>query len=101
MFFLKQDGFEPTPSEAVFLRQVIRDCLIEKEEIKKYEKETGKASLNRLILIPEIIWRFFFQYYGVDQNSYLKIIKEDQQDDAIRDLYKYIQEKLRKDKELI
>ncbi len=98
---LRTDGFEPTPAEAVFLRQVIRDCFEENNKIINAYKKNKKESMDALQTFYEIFERFFIQYYGVSPHNFLEIIRREDKKNAEKDLYKYIQEKLRKDKELI
>jgi hypothetical protein len=96
---LKRGGFEVTPAEAVFLRQTIRDVFEENDKI------TNKESMDRLFSYPEIMSRFFWQYYGINLREYFneadgaKEGKESKKQEE--DLFKYVQEKLRKDRELI
>lgn len=98
---LRRNGFEPSPAEAVFLRQTIRECFDENDRIEQIDKETGKESMDYLFTYPEIFERFFLHYYGVNVSEYLRGIKPEYQKQAKRDLYKYLQEKLRKDREII
>jgi hypothetical protein len=98
---LCRNGFEPTPAEAVFLRQTIRECFDENDRTEQWEKETGKESMDYLWTYPEIFERFFLHYYGVNVSEYLRGINPEYQQQAKKDLYRYVQEKLRKDRELI
>jgi hypothetical protein len=83
-----------TPAEAVFLRQTIRDVLKGNNKVKS-------ESMDRIFTYPEIFERFFFHYYGINLSEYYKNIKEKDFEKSRNDLYKYVQEKLRKDRELI
>lgn len=98
---LKSGGFEITPTEAVFLRKTIRDVFNQNERIIKDSKKSGKKSMDVMFAYPEIFSRFFSQLYGIDLHAYYKNIKPEDSKKATRDLYEYVQEKLRKDKELI
>ena len=57
--------------------------------------------MELLFTYPEIFERFFWHYYGVNICEYLNGIKKEYQKQAKKDLYKFLQEKLRKDRELI
>lgn len=98
---LRRDGFEPTPSEAVYLRRLIRECFEENQKIDAFEEQTGKVSWDHLWTFPEIIERFFFHYFGVNVGQHLRLIKPEYQKQERRDVYRYCQEKLRKDREMI
>ncbi|MDD2656197.1 MAG: hypothetical protein PHQ18_01355 [Patescibacteria group bacterium] len=98
---LRRDGFEPTPAEATFLRKIIRKLFDEHDEITKKEQKTGKHIMEKPWTYPEIFERFFQQYYGVDVSEFLTNTKEEYREQAKKDLFRYVQEKLRKDRELI
>lgn len=98
---LRRDGFRPTPAESVYLRQVIKECLDEDDRTERIEKETGAVSMDVIFTHPEIFKRFFINYYGINITQCLGDVKPEHYQQAKRDLYEYIQEKLRKDGELI
>lgn len=101
--FLTKRKFNVTLAEAVLLRQIVKDVYInEPKERGKYLKETGKdpmsSTTNKLF---ETLGRFFLQYYGINFLEYIDSMKEEYREDAIKDFFKYVQEKLRNDRELI
>jgi hypothetical protein len=98
---LRRDGFSPTMAEAVYLRQVIKECLDDDDRTERIERETSRVSMDVIVTHIEIFFRFFINYYGINITECLKNIKPKHRQQAKRDLYKDIQEKLRKDRELI
>jgi len=98
---LKRDGFEPTPAEAIFLRQTIRECFNEDDKTTLSTEKTGGSSMDCLFTYPEIFERFFWHFYGINISEYLRGIKPEYQDQARKDMYRYIQKKLRTDRELV
>ena len=98
---LRKNGFEPTPAEAIFLKQTIRECFDENDKIAISKDQTGKSNMDSLWTYPEIFERFFWHFYGINVSEYIRGIKPECQDQAQNDMYKYVQEKLRKNRELI
>ena len=94
-------GFEVTPAEATFLKQTIRDIFNENDKIEEEAKKSGKETMDLIFTYPEIFERFFWHYYGINLHEYLRHMPQNDQKKARLDLYKYVQEKLRKDMELI
>lgn len=101
---LKSWDFEVTPAESVFLRQTVRDVLENNDQIKDGDIESGKGMLSMTQGSFEVIRRFLWHYHGIDIDYYENSDKSLSIDDDIKqrkDLYRYIQEKIRKDRELI
>ena len=96
---LRGIGFEPSPAESVFLRQSIQKCFDKNEALEQIEE--NKESMDYLFTFPEIIERFFFHYYGVNYYEYFRSINIKYRKEAMRGLCEYIQEKLRKEMELM
>ena len=98
----KNYGFDVTPSEAVFLKQITRDVLRGNDEAMEVFKKTGN-SLDFMFTYKEIIERFFVQYYGVSYVSYIDSVESlnvEEKKKARRDFFEHIKN-LRKDRELI
>ena len=101
---LKDWNFEVTPAEAVFLRQTVRDVLKGNDQILNGDIKSGKGILSLTGGSFEVIRRFFWHFYGINLDDHESSDKSLSIEDRIKqreDLYKYIQEKLRKDTELI
>ncbi len=92
---LKHFGFEMTMAESTVLRE-------EAKKMSEYlkEKET-KEEWVYFNVEKEIMTRFFWHYYGINLEEYSNLIKTEYKKDALKDLLKYVQEKIRKDTELI
>ena len=101
---LKDWKFEITPAESVFLRQSVRDVLKNNDEIKAGDIKSGKGMFSLTEGSFEVIRQFFWHYYGINIDDYESSDKSLSIEDRIKqreDLYRYIQEKIRKDTELI
>jgi hypothetical protein len=83
-------GFEPTPAEAAYLRQLIVECLDENE----------KCITDGIDTYQEIFERFFWNYYGINLSELPKPDNSKDPEDNRRIFIKFL-EKLRKDRELI
>ena len=68
--YIRLTGFEPTPAEAVFVRQIILDCFNETKNLE--EKQTKKRHLDQIDMLPEVTLRFYLYYFGVDLLQILK-----------------------------
>jgi len=101
LYHLREYGFEPTPAEASCLRQLARECIDEDIKDDKFIEESGRENMDGILVSTEIIKRFFWHYYGVNLNEYFMGAKKEDLAKTRRDLYKYVQEKLRPEKELI
>ena len=101
---LEDDNFKVTPAESVFLRQTIRDVFNENDKIMEDCEKSGKKTWDAMATYPEIFDRFFWHFYGINLPEYYKSVGIETPEDikkATKDLYKYVQEKLRKDGELV
>lgn len=93
--------YELTPAEAVFLRQLTLECLNETETTLRNYDKNKKITNDALITYQEIIDRFFFYYHGINVDDILGTLEGEERMKRKKELLKYIQEKLRKDRELI
>ena len=99
--FLNKYDFNVTPAESTLIRKEIIDCIEENNKSKENFLRSRKRNLDYLQLQKEVFYRFFLHYYGINIQEYFDFTKKEYHGDALKDLFKYIQEKLRKDKELI
>ena len=67
-------------------------------EVKELEENKKEVPFN---IEKEIIVRFIWYYYGINFDEYLNMTKTKYHTKAIRDFFQHIQEKIRKDTELI
>ncbi len=93
LYILKRYGFEMTMAESSTLRETIKKIT---EEINEEKIKTNETNIEK-----EILTRFFWYYYEINLEEYLRMTKITHREDAIKDLFKHIQEKIRKDTELI
>lgn len=99
--FLNKYDFNVTPAESTLIRKEIIDCIEENNKSKENFLKSRKRNLDYLQLQKEVFYRFFLHYYGINIQEYFDFTKKEYHGDALKDLFKYIQKKLRKDKELI
>ncbi len=95
--------YEISSSEAVFLKQIVRDVIKENNKIKENSKKTNKETMDLMPIHPEVKERFFLYYYGISYHSYLGTIDslpDVQNDEREAKFFKDILE-LRKDRELM
>ena len=91
-------GFELTPAEAVYLRQLIKECI---EQNRKEDPLDNKSGFDNVDILLEVVERFFWNYYGINfEESFINVKSKDKKQ-VEEDLFRYIQEKLRKDREMI
>ncbi len=90
MYLQQAIGFDPTPAEATYLRQLAEECLL----------EDAKSEKDGIDTFNEILERFFWNYYGVNLSDMPKAISSKSPEENSKIFLEYIK-KLRKDKELI
>lgn len=88
----KRKGFIVTPAEAVYLRQVIDEVFKANREIDDDPDSTD--SMEYLFTYPEVIRRFFWNYYAINIDQVRDSMKMTE-----KELYQYIQTVLRREKE--
>ena len=91
----KRYDFDITMAESSLLRETTRKTLGEVAQLEKNNKNPN------FYIDQEIICRFFWYYYGINFNEYLKLTKLEYQEKAVKDFFQHVKEKLRKDTELI
>jgi hypothetical protein len=85
--YLVNDGFEVTPADASFLRQILIPSLLAQNPNRGF-----------LATLPEIFEKFFLLLYGINTFEYFQNSQSTEEDEKRKKgLYEYVQTKIRRE----